>query len=121
MLSKQSITADTAIRIFLLTLQGCTATHMKSSVTAFGLDTIKAGVDEDNFHNLYLTAFSKFKGAAYLGWFPHREPGRSTEVVPEDVCVVRKPVSVEPFSHLATRPQYLPELRTTATSGHRRG
>src|SRR3954470_1492453 len=78
---------------------------MKSSVTAFGLDTIQAGVDEDNFHNLYLTAFSKFKGAAYLGWFPHRETIRSTEVVREDVCVVRKPVSVETFSHLATRPQ----------------
>src|SRR3954467_11925924 len=78
-LSKQSITADTTIRIVLLTLQGCTATHMKSSVNAFGLDTIQAGVGEDNFRNLYLTTFSKFKGAAYLGWFPHREPVRSTE------------------------------------------
>ena len=57
-LSKQYITADTAIRIVLLTLQGCTATHMKPSVTAFGLDTIQAGVGEDNFHNLYLTANS---------------------------------------------------------------
>ena len=60
-LSKQYITADTAILIVLLTLQGCPATNMKSSVTAFGLDTIQAGVDEDNFHNLYLTANSKFK------------------------------------------------------------
>src|SRR3954468_1177506 len=57
-LSKQSITADTAIRIVLLTLQGCTATHMKSSVTSFCLDTVQAGVGEDNFHNLYLTANS---------------------------------------------------------------
>src|SRR3954470_21216621 len=57
-LSKQSKTADTAIRIVLLTLQECTATHMKSSVTAFGLDTIQAGVGEDNFHNLYLTTNS---------------------------------------------------------------
>ena len=57
-LYKQSITADTAIGIVLLTLQGCTATHMKPSVTAFGLDTIQAGVGEDNFHNLYLTANS---------------------------------------------------------------
>src|SRR3954469_22397836 len=60
-LSKQSITADMTIRIVLLTLQGCTSTHMKPSVTAFGLDTIQAGVGEENFHNLYLTANSKFK------------------------------------------------------------
>src|ERR1041385_1956252 len=33
-LSKQSITADTAIRIVLLTLQGCSATHTWTSVTA---------------------------------------------------------------------------------------
>src|SRR3954462_3956477 len=46
------------IRIVLLTLQGCTTTHMKPSVTAFGLDTIQAGVGEDNFHNLYLIANS---------------------------------------------------------------
>src|SRR3954468_10261017 len=119
--SKQSMTADTAIRIVLLTLQGCTATHMKLSVTAFGLDTIQASVGEDNFHNLYLTAFSKFKGAAYLGWFPHRELGRSTEVVPEDVCVVRKPVSVEPFSHLATRPQTYQNSELLRLTGPRRG
>src|SRR3954470_17169893 len=43
-LSKQSITTDAAIRIVLLTLQGCTATHMKPSVTAFGLVTLQAGV-----------------------------------------------------------------------------
>src|SRR3954466_23019 len=51
-ISKQSITADTTIQIVLLTLQGCTATQRKLSVTAFGLDTIQAGVGEDNFHNL---------------------------------------------------------------------
>src|SRR5437867_3710952 len=40
-LSKQSITADTAIRIVLLTLQGCTTfTHM-SLLTALGLDTVQ--------------------------------------------------------------------------------
>src|SRR3954463_437226 len=87
-LSRQSITADTDIRIVLLTLQGCTATHMKPSVTAFGLVTLQACVSEDNFHNLYLTANSKFNGAAYLGWNPHREPVRFTGVVPEDVCRV---------------------------------
>src|SRR3954466_591996 len=40
-LSKQSITADAAIRIVLLTLQGCTATHTWSSFTAFDLNTIQ--------------------------------------------------------------------------------
>src|SRR3954452_88000 len=40
-LSKQSITAETAIRIVLLTLKGCTNfTHM-SSLTAFDLNTIQ--------------------------------------------------------------------------------
>src|SRR3954468_13867620 len=87
-LSKQSITTDAAIRIVLLTLQGCTATHMKPSVTAFGPITLQVGVGEDNFHNLYLTANSRFNGAAYLGWNPHREPDRFTGVVPEDVCRV---------------------------------
>src|SRR3954467_13742383 len=37
-LSKQSITADAAIRIVLLTLQGCTATHTHASVTAWEWD-----------------------------------------------------------------------------------
>src|SRR3954469_21397709 len=37
--------------------------------------------------------------------FHNREPGRFTEVDPYDVCMVRKPVSGESFSHLATRPQ----------------
>src|ERR1041385_5721275 len=37
--------------------------------------------------------------------YHNREPGRFTEVDPSDVCVVRKPVSDEPFSHLASRPQ----------------
>src|SRR3954467_2362823 len=37
--------------------------------------------------------------------FHNREPGRFTEVDPDDVCMVRKPVSDEPFSHLATRTQ----------------
>ena len=40
-LSKQSISVDTAIRIVLSTLQGCTTfTHM-SSLTSFDLDTIQ--------------------------------------------------------------------------------
>src|SRR3954466_16179031 len=38
MLSKQSITADAAIRIVLLTLQGWTATHTQASVTAWEWD-----------------------------------------------------------------------------------
>src|SRR4051812_27164032 len=108
-LSKQSITADTAIRIVLLTLQGCTDTHMKPSVTTFGLVTLQAVVGEDNFHNLYLTANSKFNGTAYLGWIPHREPGRFTGVVPEDVC--RVPSQSEyPFLHFADHAIDLPEL-----------
>src|ERR1043165_8314134 len=40
-LSKQSITADTAIRIVLLTLQGCTTFTHVSSLTAFDLATVQ--------------------------------------------------------------------------------
>src|SRR3954462_5700194 len=97
------------IRIVLLTLQGCTATHMKPSVTAFGLDTIQAGVGEDNFHNLYLTANSKFNGAAYLGWIPHQESGRFTNLVPDYVCRVPSR-SQEPLIYLADRATNLPEF-----------
>src|SRR3954470_9619413 len=40
-LSKQSITADTAIRIVLLILHGCTTFTHVSSLTAFDLDTVQ--------------------------------------------------------------------------------
>src|ERR1041385_6347774 len=40
-LSKQSLTADAAIRIVLLTLQGSTATHTKLSVTALASTPFK--------------------------------------------------------------------------------
>src|SRR3954463_11055032 len=40
-LSKQSITTDTAIRIVLLTLQGCTTFTHVSSLTTLGLDTVQ--------------------------------------------------------------------------------
>src|SRR3954465_7811414 len=55
-LSKQSITADTAIRIVFLTLQGCTTfTHM---IISYRLCTRhhSRGADEDAYHNCYLIA-----------------------------------------------------------------
>src|SRR4051812_40303128 len=55
-LSKQSITADTAIRIVLLTLQGCTTfTHM---IISYRLCTLhhSRGASEDAHHNCYLIA-----------------------------------------------------------------
>src|ERR1043165_3266941 len=55
-LSKQSITADTAIRIVLLTLQGCTTfTHMIITYH-FRPRHRSRGASEDAHHNLYLTA-----------------------------------------------------------------
>src|ERR1041384_6627110 len=36
--------------------------------------------------------------------YHYREPGRFTEVDPDDVCVVHRPGSDEPFSHLAAKP-----------------
>src|SRR3954471_11875793 len=55
-LSKQSITADTAIQIVLLTLQGCTTfTHM---IISYRLCTRhrSRGVGEDAHHICYLIA-----------------------------------------------------------------
>src|SRR3954463_14836429 len=55
-LSKKSITVDTAIRIVLLTLQGCTTfTHM---IISYLLCTRhhSRGVGEDAHHNCYLLA-----------------------------------------------------------------
>src|SRR3954462_6816512 len=55
-LSKQSITADTTIRIVLLTLQGCTTfTHMIISYR-FRPRHQSRGVSEDAHHNCYLIA-----------------------------------------------------------------
>src|SRR3954462_6090778 len=52
------MTTDAAIRIVLLTLQGCTATHMKLSVTAGISSPFKRVSARINFHNFYLTANS---------------------------------------------------------------
>src|ERR1041385_8070930 len=46
-LSKQSLTADAAIRIVLLTLQGCTATHTHTHQLPPGSGTLQAGTGED--------------------------------------------------------------------------
>src|SRR3954469_22953675 len=55
-LSKRSITTDTAIRIVLLTLQGCTTfTHMISS-NRLCTRHHSRGVGEDAHHNCYIIA-----------------------------------------------------------------
>src|SRR3954466_5500539 len=46
-LSKQSITADAAIRIVLLTLQGCTATHTHTHQLPPGSGTFGPGTGEN--------------------------------------------------------------------------
>src|SRR4051794_29916553 len=46
-LSKQSLTAHAAIRIVLLTLQGCTATHTHTHQLLPGSGTLQAGTGED--------------------------------------------------------------------------
>src|ERR1043165_9375320 len=53
-ISKQSITVDTAIRIVLLTLQGCSTTHV-SSLTTFCMSLFKRG-QRGCHHNCYLIA-----------------------------------------------------------------
>ena len=75
-----------------------------SSLTAFCVSPFKRG-QRGCHHNRYLIA-DLVHESRLSGLVSHyREPGRFTEVDPDDVCVVRKPVSDEPFSHLATRPQ----------------
>ena len=113
-LSKQSITADAAIRIVLLTLQGCTATHMKSSVTAFGLDTIQAGVDEDNFHNLYLTANSSSMEPLIWAGF-HIENPAGLPVWSQKMCAVSQAGLNSRSSTSQTMPQTYQNLRTNVT------
>src|SRR3954464_12627751 len=54
-LSKQSLTADAAIRIVLLTLQGYTATHTHTSVTAWEWDPSR-GYRRGCCHNTSPTA-----------------------------------------------------------------
>src|SRR4051812_46619501 len=103
-LSKQSITADTTIRIVLLTLQGCTTfTHM---IISYRLCTRhhSRGAGEDAHHNCYLIADIVHE-SRLPRLVSNCEPVGFTEVDPDDVCVVQKPVSDEPVSHLATRPQ----------------
>src|SRR3954464_1786340 len=55
-LSKQSITADMAIRIVLLTLQGCTTTHTCHHLPPFACHRSR-GDSEDAHHNHYLIAY----------------------------------------------------------------
>src|SRR3954470_17433981 len=119
-LSKQSITVDTAILIVLLTLQGCTTythDHQLPPLYSTPFKGCRRGCSPQPLPH---SRSSPRKQPTWVGYH-YREPGRFTEVDPDDVCVVHKPVSDEPFSHLAARPQNLPELRTTATSGHRKG
>src|SRR3954470_23800131 len=112
--SKQSITADTAIRIVLLTLQGCTATHMKSSVTAFGLDTIQAGVGEDNFHNLYLTAnSSSMEPLIWAGFLIENPTG--LPMWSQKMCAGSQAGLISHSSTSQTVPQTYQNLRTNAT------
>src|ERR1041384_466461 len=54
-LSKQSITVNTAIRIVLLTLQGCTTTHTCHHLPPFVCHRSR-GADKDAHHNCYLIA-----------------------------------------------------------------
>ena len=50
------------------------------------LVTLQAGVGEDNSHNSYLTTNSSSMETPIWVGFHHREPGRFTDVVPDDVC-----------------------------------
>ena len=88
----------------MLTLQGCTTfTHIV--ISYLQVSTPFKGCRRGCSPQLLPhSRSSPWKPPTWVGYH-YREPGRFTEVDPGIVCVVRKPVLDEPFSHLPTRPQ----------------
>src|SRR3954464_9440536 len=118
-LSKQSITADVAIRIVLLTLQGCTATHTHTHQLPPGSGTLQAGTGEDVATTLRPQLRSSPESRLFEG-NPHGSPAE-VPVQPQTMWPGSQAGLEKPFIHFADRATALPELRTIATSGVRTG
>src|SRR3954469_10533787 len=117
-LSKQSITADTAIRIVLLTLQGCTTTHTCHHLPPFAYRHSR-GDNEDATTTLHPQLRSSPESRLSEG-DPYGSP-TEVPVHPQTMCAGSQSGLEKPFIHFADRAIALPELRTTATSGVRTG
>src|ERR1041384_144783 len=106
-LSKQSITANTAIRIFLLTLQGCTTTHTCHHLPPFLCRRLR-GDSEDATKSLHPQLRSSPESHLSEG-----DPYGSlaeVPVQPQTICAGPQAGLEKPFIHLADRATTLPEL-----------
>src|SRR3954466_13252564 len=106
-LSKQSITADTAIRIVMLTLQGCTTTHMCHHLPPFACRRSR-GDSEDATTTLHPQLRSSPESRLSEG-----DPSGSlaeVPVQPQTMCAGSQAGLEKPFIHLADRATTLPEL-----------
>src|SRR3954471_14757948 len=117
-LSKQSITADAAIRIFLLSLQGCTATH-----TCHQLPPFACHRSRDDSEDATTTLRPQLRSSLESRLFEGNLYGSPDEVPvqPQTMCAGSQAGLEKPFIHFADRATALPELRTIATSGVRKG
>src|ERR1041385_1682322 len=118
-LSKQSLTADAAIRIVLLTLQGCTATHTHTHQLPPGSGALQAGTGEDVATTLRPQLRSSPESRLSEG-DPYGSPAE-VPVQPQTMCAGSQAGLEKLFIHFADRATALPELRTTATPGVRTG
>src|SRR3954469_20674341 len=106
-LSKQFITADTAIRIVLLTLQGCTTTHTYHHLPPFACHRSR-GDSEDAATTLHPQLRSNPESRLSEG-----DPYGSlaeVPVQPQMMCAGSQAGLENPFIHLADRATTLPEL-----------
>src|SRR4051812_36956067 len=117
-LSKQSITADAAIRIVLLTLQGCTATHTCHQLPLFACHRSRDD-NEDATTTLRPQLRSSPESRLFEG-NPHGSPPE-VPVQPQTMCAGSQAGLEKPFIHFVDRATSLTKLRTTATSGVERG
>ena len=106
-LSKQSITADTAIRIVFLTLQGCTTTHTCHHLSPFACRRSR-GDNEDATTTLHPQLRSSPENRLSEG-----DPyGSLAEVLvqPQTMCAGSQAGLEKSFIHLADHATILPEL-----------
>src|SRR3954469_622132 len=117
-LSKKSITAEAAIRIVLLTLQGCTATHMCHQLPLFACHRSR-----DDSDDATTTLRPQLRSSPESHLFEGNLHGSPAEVPvqPQTMCAGSQAGLEKPFIHFADRATALPELRTTATSRVRTG
>ena len=106
-LSKQSIIADTAFRIVLLTLQGCTTTHTFHHLPPFACRRSR-GDSEDATTTLHPQLRSSPESRLSEG-DPYGSPAE-VPVQPQTMCAGSQAGLEKPFIHLADRATILPEL-----------